>query len=197
MSPVLGSRKRFLYRVLVYGATPLLGLFVFLDNPNDLRGRVIGGLAILAGAVSLVLLITRMRDPWGAIRYAIRPVPMLKSVLASWPRHQGHQGTDDGDLVFSLQAHLSQQLPDLAIGIGDPQDDAVLTLGEDVTVIPTAPPQTIAERDGLLERLEALSSPLESRAMVLVLAASDAAGATDEADLSHLDRTRGVYVVRV
>ncbi|MFB6285028.1 MAG: hypothetical protein ABEK03_00410 [Candidatus Bipolaricaulia bacterium] len=194
MSPVLGSRKRFLYRVLVYGATPLLGLFVFLDNPNDLRGRVIGGLAILAGAVSLVLLITRLRDPWGAIRYAVRPVPMLKAVLASWPRQQG---TDDGDLVPSLHAHLNQKFPDLAIGVGDPQDDAVLTLGEEVTVIPTVPPQTAAEREGLLERLEALHSPLESRAIVLVLATSHAAAATHEANLSELNRTRGVYVVRV
>lgn len=191
MSPVLGSRKRFLYRVLIYGAAPLVGCFVVLDNPDDMRGRVIGGLAMLAGAAAIVLLLTRMRDPWGAIRYAFRPLSTLRDILAKWDKRR-----TDGYVATSLHAHLRQQLPDLAITMGDPADDGVLTLGEELAVLPATSPKTSEERDGLVARLEALHAPLESRALVLVLSATDGDD-RERLDLSVLDDARGVHVLRV
>lgn len=191
MSPALGSRKRFLYRVLIYGAAPLLGCFVFLDNPDDVRGRVIGGLAMLAGAAAIVLLMTRLCDPWGSIRYAFRPVSTLRDVVAKWDGR-----ATDGDVVGSLHAHLTQQLPDLAITRGNPADDGVLTVGEEVAVLPATSPKTAEERDELVARLEALQSPLENRALMLVLPATDGDD-REGVDVSLLNEARGVHVVRV
>ncbi len=192
MSSVLGSRKRFLYRVIIYGAAPLLGLFVFLDNPDDLRGRVLGGLAILVGVTAVALFVFRLRDPWGAIRYAVRPVSTLRDVVLRW---DASPATGEGELLTSLHTHLRQQLPDLDIAMGDPTDDGVLTLGDEVTVIPAASPLTTEDRDGLVARLEALHSPLESRALVVVLATNGAR--EDDVDLSLLEGARGVHVVRI
>lgn len=190
MSPILGSRSRFLYRVSVYVVAPFVGLFVFLDNPDDARGQVIGGLAMVAGAMALVVLTTRLRDPWGAIRYALRPLRTLTTLLARWDRPD----VSDTDLCASLQAYLRQQLPDVDAAADHP-DDGVLTLGDELTIVPEAFPQTEADRDGLLARLDALRSPLESRALVVVLASNG--DDSDRADLSMLDRARGVHLIRV
>ena len=191
MSPVLGSRNRFLFRVLIYAAAPLLGLFVFLDNPDDLRGRVIGGLAIVAGATALVLLIARLNDPWGAIRYAVRPVPTLRTILAEWFA----TGTDDAGWVVELQDHLDQKLPDIAVDNDDSADAGVLTLGEELLLVADRRPATTEARDRLLERVETLRSPLADESIVVVLASDGNDG--NEVDLSMLQRARRIHVLRV
>lgn len=192
MRSALGSRKRFLYRVTICAAAFALGLFVVLDNPDDVRGRVIGGLSILAGAAVLVMLITRLHDPWGAVRYAVRPVATLIDVLQRW---DGQRPIHDVGLRAALRAHLSQQLPDVAIAVGDPADEGVLTLGDEILIVPDRRPETIEDRDGLLERIDMLRSPLESQAIVVVLTSDG--HPNDEVDLSTLEGARGVHVVRV
>lgn len=159
----LGSRKRFLFRMIVYGLAPWVGLYVFFDNPDRIEGRLLGIIGIAVGSLAIYLLFTRLKDPLGALRYALRPLGFVTQLVEDWSLKRSD---------LSLGDFLSERLPDVIIterrcpGDGE---GALLAVGEELLIYLSPVPQTQDEVETLITRLEELRTPLQEEDLIIVL----------------------------
>jgi len=155
--------------LVVYGLAPWVGLYVLLDNPDRIEGQLLGLIGITMGSFALYLLFTRLRDPLGAIRYALRPLRVVSRLVEDW--HSKTPQTERS--ARSLKGFLSERLPDVAIqergSYGEQGEEIALAVGEELLVCLSPGPRTPEEVEGLIERLEELRTPLQEEPLILVL----------------------------
>lgn len=161
MNAYLGGRRRFLYRLILYGLMPWVGLLVLLRNFGTVEGRLLGFLGIVAGALAWALLLVRLRDPRSAVRFALRPVQTTRQVLRDWP-----PGTD-------LREFLTERLPDVRVEerttAESPQ--TALAVGDAVLVCVLGPSSAPGPEDpgALTKFLSALRTPLREEPLLLIV----------------------------
>lgn len=169
MHVILGSRRRFLLRMVIDNLAPPLGLYVFLANPDGIEGRLLGLIAIGIGFLALYLLFARLQDPWSAIRYAIRPRHIVSDLIAGW-----HLDASDRDPQLqqdSLGRFLSESLPDVNIQERSDSEakQSALALGEDLLVYISSPLTKFEDIEALRVSVEKLRTPLHEEAVLIVL----------------------------
>lgn len=190
MNSMLGSRRRFLSRLILYGLAPWVGLFVFLAHPDEVEGRLLGVLGIAVGAFALSALWGRLVDPWEALRYALRPVHTVVEAVHRW-RAERSEGPSSQQIA--LEAHLRHVLPDVEIRERrTPAGTSALILGDELLVCLSAPPTTPDEVGALAATLEDLRAPLCDEPVILVLMDET----PDALDLSALGDEPRTYLVR-
>jgi hypothetical protein len=159
MNAYLGGRRRFLYRLIVYSLMPWVGLLVLLRNFQTVEGRLLGLIGILAGSLALYLLLTRLRDPKSAVRFALRPVQTTRQAVLDWP-----PGTD-------LRKFLAEKFPDVRI---EERTDAessrtALAVGDAVLVYVLEPSIDLEDPGTLGGIVSALRTPLREEPLLLVV----------------------------
>jgi len=154
----LGSRKRFLFRLVIYGLAPWVGLAVFLANPEGLEGRLLGLIGIAIGSLALYLLFARLADPLRAIGYALRPISVTSELIARWKPERE-----------PLQAFLARHLPDVEVEERRGDELTVFVVGEELLIYLSPPSLEPEELEGLRGALEALRTPLHEERLLIVL----------------------------
>ncbi len=160
----LGSRRRFLYRVSLYSLAPLVGLYVFWAH-TSLEGRLLGLSGLGVGTLALYLLFARLKDPGSAIRYALRPVPIVLKLLERW---QPQPARDPFRLQDSLRSFLREALPDVTIEERHAAqgEHIALSVGEEVLIY--LAPSSLQDIESLREILEELRTPLREEPLLIV-----------------------------
>lgn len=167
MRPALGSRKRFLYRLVIYSLAPWVGLYVVLAGPDGLEGRLLGMIGIAVGGTALLLLVSRLTDPRSALRYALCPVQTAARAVADWRPESGRDPSAQRD---ALRAHLARALPDVVVEERRaPDQTTALALGEELLVCLSTPPATPGEVEALHRTIGTLRTPLREESLLLVL----------------------------
>lgn len=152
------SRRRFIYRLIVYSLAPWVGLYVLLANPN-LQGRLLGLMCIAAGGLALYMLFSRLKDPLGTICYAFRPVSRVSQILERW-----HPGTSD------LRALLMEALPDIEIKERLAAGERIaLAVGEELLVHLSSPLERPEDLKALKEAAGSWRTPLHEEPLLIVL----------------------------
>jgi hypothetical protein len=187
MRRYLGSRRRFLYRVIVYALLPFVGLFVFLAEYELLEGRLLGLIGMTVGIGAWLLLFSRIQDPKSAFRFALQPRRCLRRLVERWePNFEPGMNTDpDLDLEVqrrALQEFLAEALPDVALGertltdpAGPDTDQAqgkapvAIEVAEEFLIVLSPPPASSRDWEILKDHLEGLRTPLREEPVLLVL----------------------------
>ena len=172
MRVVLGSRRRFLFRLALYGFAPCVGSYVLIASRDSLEGRLLGLIGIVVGLLASYLLFSRLRDPLGAIRFAIRPMHIVSRLVA-----QCHlEGLDRDQQQASIQRFLLEMLPDVEIQERSDSEakQIALALGEDLLVYVSAPLTKPEDLEILREILEKLRTPLHGELLLVVLTSEPA-----------------------
>lgn len=170
MGAILGTRKRFLYRIVVYALAPWVGLYVFLTHPNEPEGRLVGLIGIFIGAAAITLLLARLSDPWGALRYAFRPLGTVQRAIRAW-QPEG-ETWDPIARDESLRAHLSSALPDVEIEERHtPAAEGAFAFGGELLLLWWSPARhaTTDEIEDLRRRIRDLRTPLHEEPVLLLV----------------------------
>jgi len=112
----LGSRKRFLYRITVYTTTPIVGLVVLFMQWGRLEGMLLGAMGIVAGLLAQYMIFSRLRDPKGAVLFALRPQLELNRVVQKF-LNQLDNASSHTECAKMLANKLSEHFPDVPIEI--------------------------------------------------------------------------------
>ncbi|GEM_PF-4647553 len=189
MRRYLGSRRRFLYRVIVYALLPWVGLFVFLTEYELREGRLVGMIGMTVGIGAWLLLFSRIQDPRSAFRFALQPRRHLRGLLERWePSYASSSDPNldlDGTLSLEVQRralreYLEEALPDVSIGertLADPdpvdtdpkRTPVALEVAEELLVVLSPPPSSPQDWEILKDHLEGLRTPLREEPILLVL----------------------------
>lgn len=184
MRRYLGSRRRFLYRVVVYALLPFVGLFVFLEEFEQWEGRLLGMIGMTVGIGAWLLLFSRVQDPRSAFRFALQPRRCLRRLVERWePLHDPDSNpalNPDWEAQHrALQEFLAEALPDVAIGErtltdADRESESppalkAIEVAEELLVVLSPPPVSARDWEELRERLEGLQTPLREEPILLVL----------------------------
>ena len=174
MNANLGSRRRFLYRLIVYSLTPWVGLGVLIANFEEPEGRLLGLIGLGVGALAVYLLFSRLRDPKSAVAFALRPVPTLRRLLGRW-------APSSEDAQRALRAFLEEALPDVAVAerVGSKGLRALLVGDEVLVCVPSAEELKPARREELHRALADLRTPLKEEPILLVVLGRDFAPVKD------------------
>lgn len=177
MNANLGSRRRFLYRLVVYSLTPWVGLAVLIANFEEPEGRLLGLIGLGVGALAVYLLFSRLRDPKSAVAFALRPVPTLRRLLGRWaPSSEAER-----DAPRALRAFLEEALPDVAVTerVGSKGLRALLVGDEVLVCVPSAEGLKPPRREELRRALADLRTPLKEEPILLVVLGRDFAPVKD------------------
>lgn len=187
MRRYLGSRRRFLYRVIAYALLPFVGLFVFLAEYELREGRLLGMIGMTVGIGAWLLLFSRIQDPRSAFRFALRPRRCLRQLVDQWEPDSDPPRNPELDLEAqrrALQEFLAEALPDVAIGertLADPAGtdadadrakspvSVAIEVAEEFLVVLSPPPASARDWEVLREHLEGFQTPLREEPILLVL----------------------------
>jgi hypothetical protein len=147
--------------LIIYSFAPLVGLSVFLANPESLERCLLGLIGIAIGSLALYLLFARLADPLQAIGYALCPVGVISQLIERWQPERE-----------SLHAFLAKGLPDVEIGERCGEGVTVLAVGEELLIYLSPPSLASEELEGLREALRGLRTPLHEEQLLIVLPAN-------------------------
>jgi hypothetical protein len=167
MRPELGSRKRFLIRLVTYLIAPLFGFYLLFTSDPTSDGSLVGGIAIVIGVLALYMLFSRLKRPASVIRYALQPDKtmgaLVKSDLSAEPWLTGF--IDWGN---AFHHRVSEELPDVEME-EIPMDGAVaFVIGDEYNIILAEVPSTSEKTSQLLLHLHELERPLHTEKMIVV-----------------------------
>lgn len=186
----MGTRRRFLYRLIIYPLLPLLALYIALSHLGDRDSALLGLLGLVLGLTALYLFFGRLKRPLVAVRYALNPALTVQQALDSWLKASKTPSERSGDLQESLQAAL----PDVTMRAAPLLQSEVpcLRVGDELLVCVGPGLQTVAEAEALADALEEARTPLHEEAVLLVLNQP-----TDQALLARIqERLPRISVVR-
>jgi hypothetical protein len=175
----MGTRRRFLYRLIVYPLLPLLALYIALSHLGDRDSALLGLLGLILGLTALYLFFGRLKRPLTAIRYAVNPARTVQQALGSWVKVRATTSEKSSDLQESLQAALPD-VPVKAMSLAQ-TETACLRVGDELFVCVGPRLQTMAEAEALAGALEEARTPLQEEAVLLVLSQP-----TDQALLARM-----------
>ncbi|MBI1729976.1 hypothetical protein HY229_04180 [Candidatus Acetothermia bacterium] len=167
MRPEFGSRKRFLIRMVTYLITPLFGIYLLLTSEPLSEGSLVGGIAIVVGALALYMLFSRLKSPASALRYALQPDKTIRELLMSDLSGEPWR-TPFIDWGNAFHHRVAGELPDIELA-EVPLDNAVaFVVGDEYNIILAEIPSTAERTSQLLHQLHQLEKPLHSEKMVVV-----------------------------
>jgi len=174
MNANLGSRRWFLYRLVVYSLTPWVGLFVLIANFSLPEGRLLGLIGLGVGALAIYLLFSRLRDPKSAVAFALRPVPTLRRLVERWTPSLAPEG-DVETQRHALQAFLEEMLPDVTIAErAGSEGPRALIVGDEVLIyVPSSAELEPSEFEKLRQTLDDLRTPLKEEPILLIALGRD------------------------
>lgn len=163
----MGTRRRFLYRLIVYPLLPLLALYIALSHLGDRDSALLGLLGLILGLTALYLFFGRLKRPLVAMRYALNPVRTVQQALGTWIDVSKTSLEKAGDLQESLQVAF----PDVTVKAAPlaQTETSCLRVGDELLVCIGPRLQTIAETEALADALQEARTPLHEEAVLLVL----------------------------
>jgi len=121
--------------------------------------------------LSLFLLFRRLRDPWGAIQYALRPVVRVSQLIEQWQRNARY--ADWAEQQESLRLFLAEALPDVEMKDRHASDrkQTALAVGEELLVYVCPSLTTPEDVEALLQVVTELRTPLHEEHVLILLGA--------------------------
>lgn len=181
MRPELGSRSRFIFRMVLYSLAPLVGLFVLLNSGAQPEGLILGFIGISIGLVAMYQLYSRLKNPRVAARYALKPHKTVEDAISSYLESLSPSPSVE-ELMYDLQGHLGNILPDVQIEDirSSPSEAPVYAIGDEIILFAIESPNSFAILHEVLEHAVSYQTPLQNERLFLIFAGELKDGMTSE-----------------
>jgi hypothetical protein len=169
MRPELGNRKRFLFRIILYTLAPLAGLLVLLNPQSYPEGLLLGFIGLVIGLVAQYQLYSRLKNPSGAVKFALRPTGTVAKILQNSIASNLLDQSANSAMKILMQ-ELFEALPDVQIEDirVTPGDDPIYSIGDEIVIFTQSAPETFADLSASLERLIEFKTPLHDESFFFV-----------------------------
>ena len=168
MNQPLGSRKRFIFRLVVYGLLPGIGLFVLVYSWGDTAGMMMGAMGVGVGLLAQYLLYARLEHPISAFQFALKPYYVVERVTTQ-ALASNASSTSEG--VLNEISYLTKNhYPDITIERRSTDSDFAdaIVLGEEFVIFAVDSDDTTNTQAQIEELKETLETPLQNEKFFVV-----------------------------
>ena len=164
MTQHLGSRKRFIFRLVIYGLLPGIGLFVLVYSWGDTAGMLMGAMGVAIGLMAQYMLYARLTHPISAFQFALKPNYVVNRI-ATQALSSGTINTEEA-LLNEISYLTKQHYPDVLVERrGDDADEPnAVVLGEEFILFST----DSTDDDHIEELKQGLQTPLKNEVCIAI-----------------------------